>query len=156
MTGPQPKKLTYLADWQISLGAISGECPFGFLSGLGSAIQVFLFHLKDRDNRLANQLFGVSFPDYTCVTIELGKISLSIWCNGTCTVLNVDGLSFFTDNFATEDYYDRTVITIPGLQARQLIKDSVLKAGADSSKVSLAQSVPARNVAHRMLVFCVE
>jgi hypothetical protein len=130
--GPLPKTATYVCNWDINIGTISGRLSPSFLLSATSFAKTFAYHAVDKENALPAVPLD---PDVTFLTVGVKEVDVSIWGRGSGTqILLKEGLSVKFDDLANEKYTLKVIFNLPDLIIRSLAKSATTFSSIDFSK----------------------
>lgn len=135
--GLPPVEPTYLCNWDLNIGSITGECSAEFLVALVQGGRAFGFSLDDDENAL------VSHPPvvlYDVVFLRLSVESVQIWLHveESAFLCSTSSIRVHFNDWARAHYSKRADITIPRLELSCIQSESVarhnsrLKSGVDA------------------------
>ena len=133
--GPLPKTATYVCNWDINVGTISGQLRPSFLLSVASFAKTFVYHFVDKENALPVEYVIPLDPDVTFLTVGIKEIDVSIWGRGSGTqILLKEGLGIKFDDLANEKYILKVILDLPDLIIRSLAKSAMTMPSTDFSK----------------------
>lgn len=112
--GLPPVEPTYLCNWDLSVGAITGECTTDFLTALISGGKAFGFSMDDDENALIPA--SVVVYDATFLRVCVQSIQLWIHVDEAAFLFSTDAIDVNFNDWARTHYSKRADVTIPGLQ----------------------------------------
>ncbi|KAF8249912.1 hypothetical protein K440DRAFT_581558 [Wilcoxina mikolae CBS 423.85] len=113
--GLPPAEPTYVCNWDLSVGAIAGECSFDFLQTSIFAMKAFGFSIRDIENALP-LLVETIIHDVTFIRLSIASIRLWLHTNGSSVFrLAANEVSFILNDLADEVHSERITLKIPGL-----------------------------------------
>ncbi|KAK7927037.1 hypothetical protein PG985_004035 [Apiospora marii] len=113
--GLPPTEPTYLCNWDISLGTITGECTTDFLSILANAGKAFGFSLDDDENALIPASSIVVY-DVTFLRVCVQSIQLWLHVEEAAFMFSTDSIDVNFNDWARTHYSKRADIKIPSLE----------------------------------------
>ncbi|CAB4400532.1 unnamed protein product [Rhizophagus irregularis] len=118
--GPSPKTATYVCNWDINIGTISGQLKPSLLLSATSFAKTFAYHYVDKENVLPAIPLD---PDVTFLSVSVKEVDVSIWGGGSVTqILLKEGLSIKFDDLANKKYTLKVMFNLPDLIIRSLAK----------------------------------
>ncbi|KAK1969458.1 fermentation associated protein [Colletotrichum sublineola] len=124
--GLPPAEPTYLCNWDISVGTISGECSTDFLAALMSAGKAFAFEFDDDENALI-PLSSIVVYDVTFLRVAVE--SVRVWCHvdEAAFLFTTGTLDVKFNDWARTHYSRRADIKLPGLQISCVNSESAMR-----------------------------
>ncbi|KAK0641592.1 hypothetical protein B0T16DRAFT_333952 [Cercophora newfieldiana] len=113
--GLPPTEPTYLCNWDISAGAVSGECSAEFLTTLMSGGKAFAFSFDDDENALIS-LSSIIMYDVTFLRAAVQSVRLWIHIDEAAFLLSTGGIEANYNDWARSHYSRRADIKIPGIK----------------------------------------
>jgi len=113
--GLPPEEPTYVCNWDLSVGAIAGECSFEFLQTSVFALKAFGFSIQDIENVLPLPVETL-VHDVTFVRLSIASIRLWLHTNGSSVFrLATNKICFILNDLADDIHSERITLKIPGL-----------------------------------------
>ncbi|OLN97649.1 Protein CSF1 [Colletotrichum chlorophyti] len=124
--GLPPLEPTYMCNWDISVGTVSGECSPDFLSALVSGGKGFAFEFDDDENALI-PLSSIIVYDVTFLRVAVQAVR--VWCHvDEAAFLFATGtLDIKFNDWARTHYSRRADIKIPDLQVSCINAESAAR-----------------------------
>ncbi|KAK2033680.1 fermentation associated protein [Colletotrichum zoysiae] len=124
--GLPPAEPTYLCNWDISVGTISGECSTDFLAALMSAGKAFAFEFDDDENALI-PLSSIIVYDVTFLRVAVE--SVRVWCHvdEAAFLFSTGTLDVKFNDWARTHYSRRADIQLPDLQISCVNTESAMR-----------------------------
>ncbi|OHW90472.1 fermentation associated protein-like protein [Colletotrichum incanum] len=124
--GLPPAEPTYLCNWDISVGTVSGECSADFLMALMSAGKAFAFEFDDDENALI-PLSSIIVYDVTFLRVAVG--SVRVWCHvdEAAFLFSTGTLDVKFNDWARTHYSRRADIRLPDLQISCVNSESAMR-----------------------------
>ncbi|KAK8090937.1 hypothetical protein PG994_000442 [Apiospora phragmitis] len=113
--GLPPTEPTYLCNWDLSLGTITGECTTDFLGILVNAGKAFGFSLDDDENALIPYSSIVVY-DVTFLRLSVQSIQLWLHVEEAAFMFSTDSIDVNFNDWARTHYSKRADIKIPSLE----------------------------------------
>jgi hypothetical protein len=135
--GPLPKTATYVCNWDINIGTISGQLKPSFLLSATSFANTFAYHYVDKENALPAKYVIPLDPDVTFLNFSVKEVDVSIWGGGSVTqILLKEGFSIKFDDLANKKYLFKVMFNLPDLIIRSLAKSVTTLSSINFSKDS--------------------
>ncbi|KAL7270209.1 Macrophage colony-stimulating factor 1 receptor [Rhizina undulata] len=115
--GLPPTEPTYVCNWDLNIGDITGDCATAFLQASIFSLKAFIFGFED----VENALHAVGLPVIYDVTfIRIGVKSVKVWLHvdgddGTAFRITMGELKFVLNDLANGKWSERIDLVIPGL-----------------------------------------
>ncbi|CAG8440113.1 7211_t:CDS:10 [Ambispora gerdemannii] len=117
--GPLPVLATYVCNWDINIGTISGQLKPSFLLSLFSFGKSFAYHLVDDENAFPMQYVVKLDPDVTFLNVIVKEVDISIWGQDSGSqFLLKEGLQIQFDDLSNEKFTQKVVFNMPDLVIR--------------------------------------
>ncbi|KAI8629215.1 putative fermentation associated protein [Xylariaceae sp. FL1651] len=113
--GLPPSEPTYLCNWDLSIGAVTGECSSEFLTALIHGGKAFGFSLDDDENALIPYSSVVVF-DVTFLRVCVERVQLWLHVDESAFLFSTDLVEVKYNDWARTHYSRRADITIPRLE----------------------------------------
>ncbi|KAK3688539.1 hypothetical protein B0T22DRAFT_156802 [Podospora appendiculata] len=113
--GLPPVEPTYLCNWDISVGAVTGECTTEFLTTLIRGASAFGFSFDDDENALVSPS-SIILYDVTFLRIALHSICLWLHIEEAAFLVSTGSIGINFNDWARSHYSRRADITIPGIK----------------------------------------
>lgn len=113
--GLPPAEPTYLCNWDVSVGAVAGECTTDFLASLSKAAPAFGFTFDDVENALV-PYSSLVFYDVTFVRLAVQSVRLWIHVEESVFCFSTDAINVNSNDWARSHYSKRANILIPNVQ----------------------------------------
>ncbi|KAK4456888.1 protein CSF1 [Cladorrhinum samala] len=113
--GLPPTEPTYMCNWDLSVGAVTGECTTEFLATLMSAGKAFAFTFDDEENALVS-LSSIVVYDVTFLKVFLHSIRLWIHVEEAAFLLQTGSIDVNYNDWARSHYSKRANISIPDIK----------------------------------------
>ncbi|KAK5998303.1 Elongation factor 2 [Cladobotryum mycophilum] len=124
--GLPPTEPTYLCNWDVSVGAVAGECTADFLAALAKGGTAFGFTFDDVENALV-PYSSLIFHDVTFVRVAVHSVRLWIHIEENAFLLSTDSIDVNSNDWARSHYSKRANILIPNVQVSCVNADSAAK-----------------------------
>lgn len=113
--GLPPVEPTYVCNWDIDIGAITGECSLQFIQTITVAFESLVFSFKDAENALPVLRTEV-IHDVTLLRLNVEKIHIWFHLHDTNVVrLATDKIKVQLNDLADEVHSQRINLDVPGL-----------------------------------------
>ncbi|KAK4230008.1 protein CSF1 [Podospora fimiseda] len=113
--GLPPTEPTYMCNWDLSVGAVTGECTTEFLTTLMSAGKAFVFTFDDEENALVS-LSSILVYDVTFLKVFLHSVRLWVHVEEAAFLLQTGSVDINYNDWARSHYSRRADITIPDIR----------------------------------------
>ncbi|KAH6659834.1 fermentation associated protein [Truncatella angustata] len=113
--GLPPTEPTYMCNWDLSIGAITGECTTEFLTVLANGGKAFGFCLDDDENALIPYSSVVMY-DVTFLRVFVHSIQLWLHVDDAAFLLSTDHIDVNYNDWARSHYSKRANVQVPSLQ----------------------------------------
>ncbi|KAL2158962.1 hypothetical protein VTH06DRAFT_2992 [Thermothelomyces fergusii] len=132
--GLPPAEPTYMCNWDLSLGAITGECTTEFLITLASAGTAFGFTLDDDENALI-PFSSVAVHDVTFLRVFVDSVRIWLHVEDAAFLLVTGTLDVNYNDWARSHYSRRADISIPDIKLSCLNAELATRHKARSQQV---------------------
>ncbi|RNJ53407.1 hypothetical protein D7B24_001929 [Verticillium nonalfalfae] len=113
--GLPPTEPTYLCNWDLSVGTVTGECTADFLAALMRGGQVFGFEFDDDENALIPYSSIVMY-DVTFLRVAVQSVRVWLHVEEAAFLLSTETIDVKFNDWARTHYSKRADIRIPNLQ----------------------------------------
>ncbi|KAK0620335.1 hypothetical protein B0T14DRAFT_521133 [Immersiella caudata] len=113
--GLPPTEPTYLCNWDISAGAVSGECSAEFLTTLISGGKAFAFSFDDDENALIS-LSSIVVYDVTFLRAAVQSVRLWLHIDEAAFLISTGVIEANYNDWARSHYSRRADIKIPAIK----------------------------------------
>ncbi|UNI21967.1 Macrophage colony-stimulating factor 1 receptor [Purpureocillium takamizusanense] len=113
--GLPPSEPTYLCNWDVSVGAVGGECTGEFLASLAKGGAAFGFMFDDVENALV-PYSSLVFHDITFVRVDVSSCHLWVRVEEAAFLLSTDAIRVNSNDWAGSHYSKRANISIPNIE----------------------------------------
>lgn len=115
--GLPPTEPTYVCNWDITLGTITGECTPEFLPTSICALQAFVFSFEDKENALpVPHSDALIIHDVTFVKVSVKAIKLWLRVDGPSAIRITSGeILFILNDLADEKHSERISLSMPDM-----------------------------------------
>lgn len=124
--GLPPSEPTYMCNWDISVGTVSGECSADFLTALMGVGKGFAFEFDDDENALI-PLSSVIVYDVTFLRVAVEAVR--VWCHvdEAAFLFSTGTLDIKFNDWARTHYSRRADIRLPDLQVSCVNSESAMR-----------------------------
>ncbi|KAL2141685.1 hypothetical protein VTI28DRAFT_2095 [Corynascus sepedonium] len=120
--GLPPTEPTYMCNWDLSLGAITGECTTEFLTTLASAGKAFAFTFDDDENALI-PFSSVIVHDVTFLRVFVDSVRIWLHVEEAAFLFSTGAIDVNYNDWARSHYSRRADINIPDIRLSCLNAD---------------------------------
>ncbi|KAI0798779.1 hypothetical protein GGR55DRAFT_672121 [Xylaria sp. FL0064] len=120
--GLPPSEPTYLCNWDLDLGAITGECSTEFMSTLVQGGKAFGFSLDDDENAL---LAPTLVYDVTFLRVYVESVQVWLHVDESAFLCSSGTIQVYYNDWARTHYSRRADISIPRLEFSCIQSESV-------------------------------
>ncbi|KAM4056623.1 hypothetical protein HRG_003492 [Hirsutella rhossiliensis] len=113
--GLPPSEPTYLCNWDLAVGAVSGECSADFLATLIRAGTAFSFTFDDVENALV-PYSSLVFHDITFVRAAVDSVRVWVHLDDVAFLFSTDTIEVKSNDWARSHYSKRADVSIPNVQ----------------------------------------
>lgn len=124
--GLPPTEPTYLCNWDVSVGAVQGECTADFVHALAKSGSAFGFMFDDVENALV-PYSSLVFDDVTFVALDVQSVKLWLHVEEGAFLLSTDTITANSNDWARSHYSKRANVNIPSLQLSCVNTESALR-----------------------------
>jgi hypothetical protein len=124
--GLPPTEPTYLCNWDVSVGAVSGECSGSFLTALARGGEAFGFTFDDVENALI-PYSSLVFDDVTFARIAVESVRLWLHVDDAAFLLSTDAISVTFNDWANSHYSKKANIDIPNVEISCINSESAAR-----------------------------
>ncbi|KZF23452.1 fermentation associated protein [Xylona heveae TC161] len=110
--GLPPTEPTYVCNWDIAVGALTGECSPRFLKRLASSLESFAFSFHDDENALPANHLSV-LHDVTFLRARMQPIKIWFLADDTAFLISTDTISLDFNDWAGYLFSERLQLLIP-------------------------------------------
>lgn len=113
--GLPPTEPTYLCNWDVSTGAIEGECTADFLAALSQGGAAFGFTFDDVENALI-PYSSLVFDDVTFARVRVESVRICLHVDDAAFLLSTDAIEIGFNDWARSHYSRKANISIPNVE----------------------------------------
>ena len=113
--GLPPTEPTYLCNWDLSVGSITGECTAEFLTSLARGGKAFLFGFDDEENALV-PYSSLIFYDVTFLRVMVESVKVWLHVDEAAFLFSTESISVSFNDWARTHYSKRGNVNIPNVQ----------------------------------------
>ncbi|KAK1771357.1 hypothetical protein QBC33DRAFT_591547 [Phialemonium atrogriseum] len=138
--GLPPTEPTYLCNWDISVGDVTGECSADFLASLISGGKAFGFSFDDDENALVSYS-SVIFYDVTFLRAFVQSVNLWLHVEEAAFLLSTGLIDVKYNDWARSHYSRRANIRIPDVKLSCVNSESVSRSKSRSHRAVEADAL---------------
>lgn len=124
--GLPPTEPTYLCNWDVSAGAVSGECTAEFLTALARGGVAFGFTFDDVENALV-PYSSLVFDDVTFARVEVESVRLWLHIDEAAFLMSTDTIDITLNDWTRSHYSKRANINIPNMEISCVDSESAVR-----------------------------
>ncbi|KAF4126463.1 fermentation associated protein [Geosmithia morbida] len=113
--GIPPTEPTYLCNWDVSVGKVSGECISDFIHALAGTLGALGSSFDDVENALV-PYFSLVFDDVTFARVAVESINIWLHIDEAAFLLSTGTIEISSNDWARSHYSSRANINIPNIQ----------------------------------------
>jgi hypothetical protein len=113
--GLPPAEPTYMCNWDLSLGALTGECTTEFIATLASAGKAFAFTFDDDENALI-PFSSIVVHDVTFLRVFVHSVHLWLHVEDAAFLFSTGTIDVNYNDWARSHYSRRANISIPDIK----------------------------------------
>ncbi|OIW32544.1 hypothetical protein CONLIGDRAFT_593840 [Coniochaeta ligniaria NRRL 30616] len=113
--GLPPTEPTYLCNWDLSVGAVTGECTPEFLTALMGGGRAFGFSFDDEENALISYSSIIMY-DVTFLRVFVKSVSIWLHIEEAAFQMSAGSINVNYNDWARSHYSKRANITIPDVR----------------------------------------
>ncbi|KAL2130955.1 hypothetical protein VTI74DRAFT_5718 [Chaetomium olivicolor] len=113
--GLPPTEPTYMCNWDLSVGAVTGQCTTEFLSTLASAGKAFGFTFDDDENALI-PLSSIVVYDVTFLRMSVDSVRLWLHVEDAAFLFSTGAIDVNYNDWARSHYSKRANISVPDIK----------------------------------------
>ncbi|KAL8409694.1 hypothetical protein RB594_007952 [Gaeumannomyces avenae] len=138
--GLPPVEPTYLCNWDISTGAVTGECTADFLVVLMNGGKAFLLSFDDEENALVSALALIVY-DVTFLRVFVQSVRLWLHVEEAAFLLSTESIDVKFNDWAKSHYSKRANINVPGIEIACVNSESALRHKSRSQLPAEAEAI---------------
>ncbi|KAI9757236.1 MAG: hypothetical protein M4579_003536 [Chaenotheca gracillima] len=112
--GLPPAEPTYVCNWDLQIGAISGQSSTQFLKILSSGLRNFVFSFDDEENALP-PIKASALHDITFLRLKLQTIHIWVLVDQVAFLVKTNGIDLNFNDWAGTKYSERLSLLIPDI-----------------------------------------
>ncbi|KAL2120794.1 hypothetical protein VTJ04DRAFT_4821 [Mycothermus thermophilus] len=124
--GLPPVEPTYMCNWDLSLGALTGECTTEFLMTLIHAGKAFAFTFDDDENALITFSSIITY-DVTFLRVFVHSVRLWLHVEDAAFLFSTDAIDIIYNDWARSHYSRRANIDIPNIKLSCINSESATR-----------------------------
>ena len=113
--GLPPAEPTYVCNWDLGVGAISGECSAAFIKDLLCALRCIAFSYEDLENALP-LVKPTTIHDLTFLRVKVDTVKIWMLIEEAAMLLHIESLDIRFDDWATQRFSDRLQARVKGIR----------------------------------------
>jgi hypothetical protein len=113
--GLPPTEPTYMCNWDISVGTLTGECATDFFLTLTNAVKAFVFTFDDDENALI-PLSSIVVHDVTFLRVLLRSVRLWLHVEDAAFLLSTGTIDISYNDWARSHYSKRADVKVPDIK----------------------------------------
>jgi hypothetical protein len=113
--GLPPSEPTYTCNWDVSVGAVNGECTADFLTSLANGGAAFAFTFDDVENALV-PYSSLVFHDVTFVRVDVASVHLWLRVDEAAFLLSTGSIEVRSNDWGNAHYSKRANVNIPNIE----------------------------------------
>ncbi|KAI0478182.1 hypothetical protein F4859DRAFT_478909, partial [Xylaria cf. heliscus] len=122
--GLPPTEPTYLCNWDLNIGSITGECSVEFLTALIQGAKAFGFSLDDDENALISP---VIVYDVTFLRVYVESVHVWLHVEESAFLCSTGLVQVYFNDWAKTHYSKRADVSIPRLEFSCIQSESVAR-----------------------------
>ena len=115
LLGLPPTEPTYLCNWDLKVGAVTGECTAEFLTALARGGRAFIFNFDDEENALI-PYSSIIVYDITFLRVMVQSVRVWLHVDEAAFLLSSSTIDVYFNDWARSHYSKRANLRIPNLQ----------------------------------------
>jgi hypothetical protein len=124
--GLPPTEPTYLCNWDLSVGAVTGECTPDFITALAGTGRAFGFSFDDEENALISYSSIIMY-DVTFLRVFVRSISIWLHVEEAAFQISAGSVDVNYNDWARSHYSKRANVTIPDVKLSCVKSDSAAR-----------------------------
>lgn len=124
--GLPPTEPTYLCNWDVSVGAISGQCSGAFLAALARGGASFGFTFDDVENALI-PYSSLVFDDVTFARVRVEGVRVWLHVDEAAFLFSTDAIDVTFDDWANAHYSKKANISVPNVELSCINSESAAR-----------------------------
>ena len=113
--GLPPAEPTYVCNWDLGVGAVSGECSATFIKDLFSALRCVAFSYEDLENALP-LVKPTVIHDLTFLRVRVNSVKIWVPMEQAAILLQVETLDIRFDDWANPRFSDHLQVHVTGIR----------------------------------------
>ncbi|KAK4989233.1 Macrophage colony-stimulating factor 1 receptor [Elasticomyces elasticus] len=131
--GLAPAEPTYVCNWDIDIGGISGECSSAFLQEAVGIARVFAFSLDDDENALPIGQTAV-IHDITFLRLKTDLVKIWLHAGKEALLLSNDPIGVDYNDWAGSNFSERLQVSLPNFTLACVDGDSAARRRGQGSR----------------------
>ncbi|KAL2890405.1 fermentation associated protein [Ceratocystis lukuohia] len=113
--GLPPSEPTYMCNWDLGVGAVTGECNAEFLAALALGGQALSFTFDDEENALVS-FSSIVYYDVTFLRLHVDAVKLWVHVDEAAFLLSTGRIDVNYNDWARSHYSKKATISLPDIQ----------------------------------------
>ncbi|KAL5601153.1 hypothetical protein BROUX41_005958 [Berkeleyomyces rouxiae] len=113
--GLPPSEPTYMCNWDVAVGALTGECNSSFLAALALGGQTLGFNFDDEENSLVS-FSSIIYYDVTFLRLHVDAVKLWVHVDEAAFLLSTGKIEVDYNDWARSHYSKKANISLPDIQ----------------------------------------
>ena len=136
--GLPPAEPTYVCNWDLGVGAVSGECSATFIKDLLSALRCIAFSYEDLENSLP-LVKPTTIHDLTFLRLKVDTVKVWVPIEQAALLLQIESLDMRFDDWANPRFSDHLRANITGIRLASVdIQSSSWRRSGSNHRTALA------------------
>ena len=113
--GLPPSEPTYVCNWDLAAGTVTGDCSLEFVGALARAGRAIAFQFSDSENTLSPVNTSL-IHDITFLRVTLDSLRLSVRVNTAAMLLEIERVNLQFNDWARLRFSESLRVQLPGVQ----------------------------------------
>ena len=145
--GLPPTEPTYVCNWDLSFGNLTGECNVEFLRTLLFGLRVCDFSLDDVENALPPTVLEM-LHDITFLRVIVKSVRIWLRVSPSAFLLSTNKINLTLNDWANELFSDRISVSVPGLTLACIDEESAQRQRGKQFSHSLTELAKSKTHAY--------